>query len=49
MKWKKVPEELIAFLAGAMKDIDCEYREMFGYPAYFPHGNKFIGAFQDIF
>jgi TfoX/Sxy family transcriptional regulator of competence genes len=47
MEWKKAPEELAAFLADAMKGIDCEYRRMFGYPAYFIHGNMFIGAFQD--
>jgi TfoX/Sxy family transcriptional regulator of competence genes len=47
MKWSKPPEGLVAFLAAAMKDVDCEYRKMFGYPAYFLHGNMFIGAFQD--
>ncbi|MDD1679063.1 MAG: TfoX/Sxy family protein [Methanomicrobiales archaeon] len=48
MKWKKAPEELVAFLTDAVKDIDCEYRSMFGYPAYFINGNMFLGAFQDL-
>lgn len=47
MKWKKAPEKLIMFLETTLKDIDCEYRKMFGYPAYFINKHMFIGAFQD--
>jgi TfoX/Sxy family transcriptional regulator of competence genes len=48
MTWKKAPEELVAFLADKMKGIDCEYRKMFGYPAYFINGNMFAGLFEDM-
>ena len=47
MKWKKAPEELVVFLADKMKNIDCEYKKMFGYPAYFINGNMFAGLFAD--
>ena len=47
MEWKKAPEELITFLAVRMKEVNCEPRKMFGYPAYFINGNMFAGAFQD--
>lgn len=43
MEWKKAPEELVQFLAGKMKNVKCEYRKMFGYPAYFINGNMFAG------
>jgi TfoX/Sxy family transcriptional regulator of competence genes len=43
MEWKKAPEELVQFLAQKMKNIKCEYRKMFGYPAYFINGNMFAG------
>ena len=47
MKWRKSPVGLISFLAEVTKDIDCEPRKMFGYPAYFINGNMFICAFQE--
>ncbi len=47
MKWKKAPEKLIAFLSERMKDVPCEHRQMFGFPAYFINGNMFTGAFED--
>jgi TfoX/Sxy family transcriptional regulator of competence genes len=43
MEWKKAPEELVQFLAQKMKNVKCEYRKMFGYPAYFINGNMFAG------
>ncbi len=47
MEWKKAPEELVQFLAEEMKPVKCEYRRMFGYPAYFINGNMFTGAHGD--
>ena len=47
MKWRKAPDELISFLAEITKDINCQPRKMFGYPAYFINNNMFICAFQD--
>ena len=46
MKWVKAPEELKALLEAAMKDVPCEKRPMFGYPAYFINRHMFIGLFQ---
>ncbi len=43
MEWKKPPEELVTFLAEKMKHVKCDYRKMFGYPAYFINGNMFTG------
>ncbi len=43
MEWKKAPEELVEFLAEKMKITNCDYRKMFGYPAYFINGNMFVG------
>jgi TfoX/Sxy family transcriptional regulator of competence genes len=43
MEWKKAPEELVEFLAQKMLGVKCEYRKMFGYPAYFINGNMFAG------
>jgi len=43
MEWKKAPEELVQFLAQQMKNVNCEYRKMFDYPAYFINGNMFAG------
>lgn len=43
MKWEKAPEELVQFLAEKIKPFKCEYRKMFGYPAYFVNGNMFAG------
>ena len=43
MEWKKAPEELVQFLSQKMKNVNCDYRKMFGYPAYFINGNMFAG------
>ena len=47
MEWKKAPEELVQFLAQKMKNVNCEYKKMFGYPAYFINGNMFAGIHGD--
>ena len=47
MKWRKAPNELISFLADTTKDINCQPKKMFGYPAYFINNNMFICAFQE--
>ena len=47
MDWKKAPEELVNFLNEKMKDKNCDYRKMFGYPAYFVNGNLFAGVYRD--
>ena len=47
MAWKKSPEELVTFLAETLKDVDCQSKQMFGYPVYFINNNMFIGAHQD--
>lgn len=47
MEWKKAPEELVEFITEKMKDVKCDYRKMFGYPAYFINGNMFVGVFGD--
>ena len=43
MDWKKAPEELVQFLSQKMENVNCDYRKMFGYPAYFINGNMFAG------
>ena len=43
LEWKKAPDELVEFLAKEMKNVKCDYRKMFGYPAYFINGNMFTG------
>jgi TfoX/Sxy family transcriptional regulator of competence genes len=47
MAWKKSPKELTDFLEESMKDVDCEKRKMFGFPAYFINGNMFSGTFEE--
>jgi TfoX/Sxy family transcriptional regulator of competence genes len=47
MEWKKAPAELVEFLAGKMKNVNCDYKKMFGYPAYFINGNMFVGVHGD--
>jgi TfoX/Sxy family transcriptional regulator of competence genes len=47
MEWKKAPEELVNFLNDKMKDKNCDYRKMFGYPAYFINGYMFAGLHGD--
>jgi len=43
LEWKKAPEERVQFLAQKMKNVNFDYRKMFGYPAYFINGNMFAG------
>ena len=38
MKWRKAPEELVAFLVKAMQGINAEPKQMFGFPVYFING-----------
>ena len=45
MEWKKAPSELVEFIIDKMKNINCDYKKMFGYPAYFINGNMFCWAF----
>lgn len=47
MEWKKAPEELVQFLAKKTARLQCDYRKMFGYPAYFVNGNMFAGVHGD--
>ena len=47
MTWKKVPEELTAYLDDATRRFDCEKKKMFGCPCYLVNGHIFAGAFQD--
>jgi len=45
MKFKKAPPELVEFITNKMKNVKADYRNMFGYPAYFINGNMFAGLF----
>ncbi len=47
MEWKKAPIELVDFINKKMKDKNCDYKKMFGYPAYFFNGNMFVGVHGD--
>jgi TfoX/Sxy family transcriptional regulator of competence genes len=47
MEWKKAPTALVDFITEKMKTIKCDYRKMFGYPAYFINGNMFVGVHGD--
>jgi TfoX/Sxy family transcriptional regulator of competence genes len=47
VEWKKAPKELVDFITEKMKGVKCDYRKMFGYPAYFINGNMFVGVFGD--
>jgi len=47
MEFKKAPPELVEFITEKMKNVNCEYRKMFGYPTYFINGNMFTGLFGD--
>ena len=47
MKWVKAPDALKAHIDSLMRDVDCERRPMFGYPAYFINKNMFAGLFGD--
>ncbi len=47
MEWKKAPQELVDFIMDKMKSKNCDYRKMFGYPAFFINGNMFVGLHAD--
>ena len=47
MEWKKAPTELVDFINEKMKNKNCDYKKMFGYPAYFVNGNMFAGIHGD--
>ena len=47
MEWKKPPVELVEFITSKMKNKNCDYKKMFGYPAYFLNGNMFVGVHGD--
>jgi TfoX/Sxy family transcriptional regulator of competence genes len=47
LKWIKATEELKAHIGKIMQSVECEKRQMFGYPAYFINGNMVSGLFQD--
>ena len=47
MEWKKAPAELVDFITEKMKGKNCDYKKMFGYPAYFFNGNMFVGVHGD--
>lgn len=46
MAWKKSPKELTDLLEKSVIDIDCQKRNMFGFPAYFINNNMFTGTFE---
>lgn len=46
-EWKKAPQELVDFIMAKMKHRNCDYKKMFGYPAYFFNGNMFAGVHGD--
>ena len=47
MEWKKAPTELVDFKTDKMKNVNGDYKKMFGYPAYFINGNMFAGVHGD--
>jgi TfoX/Sxy family transcriptional regulator of competence genes len=47
MEFKKAPQELVDFINEKMKDKNCDYKKMFGYPSYFYNGNMFVGVHGD--
>ena len=46
MKWQKAPSGLVALLDRAIQGVDCEKRQMFGFPACFAAGHMFAGLFE---
>ena len=46
MKWQKAPADLVALLDRAIQGVDCEKRQMFGFPACFAAGHMFAGLFE---
>jgi TfoX/Sxy family transcriptional regulator of competence genes len=47
MEFKKAPQELVDFIMEKMKDKSCDYKKMFGYPAFFVNGNMLVGVHGD--
>jgi TfoX/Sxy family transcriptional regulator of competence genes len=47
MEFKKAPQELVDFIMDKMKNKNCDYKKMFGYPAFFVNGNMFVGIHGD--
>jgi hypothetical protein len=47
MEFKKAPQELVDFIMNKMKYTNCDYKKMFGYPAFFVNGNLFVGVHGD--
>jgi TfoX/Sxy family transcriptional regulator of competence genes len=47
MEFKKAPLELVDFIMDKMKDKNCDYKKMFGYPTFFVNGNMFVGVHGD--
>ena len=47
MEWKKAPAELVDFIMKKMNGKNCNYKKMFGYPAFFVNGNMFVGVHGD--
>ncbi len=47
MEWKKSPQDLVDFIIEKMKGKNCDFKKMFGYPAFFVNGNMFTGLFAD--
>jgi TfoX/Sxy family transcriptional regulator of competence genes len=47
MEFKKAPQELVDFIMNKMKDTNCDYKKMFGYPVFFVNGNLFVGVHGD--
>jgi len=47
MAWKKVSDELSAFLENKLASIPCDQRRMFGCPVWFVNNNMFAGVHQD--
>ena len=48
MEWKKAPEELVLLLAQKMRNVNCDFKKMFGYPTYFINGNMLAGVHGDL-
>ena len=47
MEWKKPLVGLVEFITSKMKNKNCDYKKMFGYPAYFLNGNMFVDIHGD--
>jgi len=42
--WKEPNPELVDLLSMELQGLDCEFRKMFGSPAYFVNNNMFMGV-----